>query len=702
MLTPISIGKHHYIQGDGGIVIGSYDELTMLAQAFGVSIGYHTSLAGALVEIEKKVNAALPPSPDWFTIPRDGIQIVDDNHDVWSRGEAIGAGYALLVNGVKPVAPAPYPDGWCSRVKIGTGPAPRTVYHENPLGLGWIYWTGASWSTPIPDPEITIPPEPVDSNFVVTGSVDISTNPREVVLSTQEDADKFPQSWINAGQCFIIIPATEGRNGSGPNGYWPERTYATTSAMNADVANQTNFEAHCVVAATGDVYLKWDGVWQWKGGMFGGRWYEKTKIPKALIAKVLSKNGTKLTIDRDCKKSVSGRTCYVDVTAVARAVCANAVNGSTINWNQIFPGASRAPIGDTFALEGKNGVTLECDSEDSFEFFSPGGCPSAAFYMYQCNNCHWKYWKLTGNHGLDYQNWGYSWPTAHASYAWAWSDLGDDNVHAARQMRGVDLILCSLCTVRDCSVNYVNGKAFGTLYSDRCYGYRIKHYNQTHMIYWQWQMMFNDSTNCGTYDCEIHAPGGIPGFEVSYRCQNCFHFRPIGTNASCSFNTSYQCIIGRDPANPGLGGGTITWTAGCLGPVAAADGDRPYINKTHAVVDFSRNSGDLTAPHGGSELNGLVIVILGYTTPENDVPIGVHVASVCPNMAVRNVDYTAPNYAAPSTYNGAQVLWADSPTVKYSGNKCTGTAKNDSVQSRNIYSQYGGDEGGNIVDTHYP
>lgn len=648
--------------------------------------------------------ASFTPSIDWFTVPDDGAELIDDEGNVWSRGPAVGAGFHLYKNGAIYTPPNTDISGWCLSIKIGDGDAPRRVYHENPppASLGWIYEVGGQWAQPIPDPEGS---PALPSNFAFTGS--ISNGSRTITCATQADADKIPDAWIAAGTAYVGIPVTLNRGNDDVGGGFPFRRYANAAAMNADVGN-VPAGAHCALSDTKVVYIKDGGAWEPKGDYAGGRYYDALIVPRGYNAKIVEKDGLDLILDPEgeaCQRTVSEVTMYVDVTAVARAHLEDVANGATLNWQDVFPGASQVPVCDQFGMSGKTNVTLTCDSEGSFEFWSPPGFPSVAFNLYNCTGCVWEKTDLRGNFDDNENLYGFGWATAHAALGYGWPTLTDDAFYGGGGlMRGPRWNLVGGCEMRDCTVRYANGGGLWLENSGTSGGRRVKGIAKTPVDYWQWFFVGYFCNDCYWIDCPVTGEDGpISGWEW-YCSSDCVITRPVGINAYLSLNTCLRCRIGTDPAQPELGGGELRITENCLSALAW---ETPYIQRTTYFIDLGTNSGQWPGlPAEQNVIDGVSFIQEWYASDENDSVGGIHIGDNNIDCVVTNCYYEAPNYAAPSLNYGAQFLWSSGHDagwdhgVQFGDNTVVGDAKNGgNIQASNIYAQGGIDLGGNVAGT---
>lgn len=695
-----------------GIAVGSRtaNYLVLLSHVIYIqsaSDGHYYAWNGsAYVDIGVADPANPTASIAWFTVPDNGSEVVNILGEHWTLGSAAGIGFNLCRNGV------PYNGGWAKRIKLHSDR--RTVYHENPSGLGWIYEvTPGTWSQPGPDPQNPVIP-PVTSGFSTTISGTVAAGSTTIPVV---DASKFPASWITSGKCYAVIEIG-GESGLGLRGtIGVGGTYPDTLVQHeSQVSQHSAVEGHVVgVLDTGHVwrYTAQQGGWIENFGFANGRYYGSWICPKALNAKVLARNTTStpntITIDRPTIAATTNANIYVDAWQVAMDTINGTANGGTINWNTVFPGSNSVPLGDALWMQSRTGLTFTCDSEGSFEFFAPYGSSGVGFYWDSCTNSTWKFAGMRGNWNVNKEKFGFGWLSAHPVGANMNSPLDDfETDRGGRLMRSFKWNACGGCVLQDCTMSYMNGGGLVLTNCGTSHARRVKHPNVTHADYFQWQFDYYFCDNCTQEDCEISCPTGpIPGFEL-YCCINCQIIRPKGLNAYCALNTCQGCRFGSDPNNLSLGGGELRFTKNMLQLI---DWEIPYITQTQAyVIDVNPNSGNLGSfPPTSGVIDRVNFVFEDYCHPTtNDIPGGIHVDSTQWGYTVTNCRYQAPDYIGPSTWAGPQLLWSDAgfssghTGTTFGGNVVIGTAQNSNPQKFNIYSLGGFSVGNNVAGTAYP
>jgi hypothetical protein len=423
-------------------------------------------------------------------------------------------------------------------------------------------------------------------------------------------------------------------------------------------------------------------------------------IPYSLHGRIsaISSDGRTLTL-----KQADGST---DATATVTATNANVYldNQPLINYitgrQSSTPGyiQSLVPITPTdmiiiipegsFAISGRirfranDGWTLKGRGKTSTYLFSPDGVYSGhvnaggdSFSPTQISD-----FTLTGNwarsgYGLNIAGWTYI-PGGYDATGMGNANADTDDGQGLTQTNipggltfppGVYVAAVTGTVIQDIAVVNVSQKAVGADQSTNVWAYRCT-YTQTdyNPAYIQWAFQWGDCTNGGCEDCTITSTYAIGGFE-SFNSTGHQFIRLTTTNAGGAQNNSQDYVM-EDCS--------VTFTSGYENVGWAT---------TNPMVNINTNNGSNNVANGGT-VDNITLVTTYDGSAENNLCRGIVVNASNPNITITGGSYTAPDYLAPSTFNGPIGIQSTGPSTTVSGFSACGALKAGaaSVSNANI------------------
>lgn len=501
-------------------------------------------------------------------------------------------------------------------------------------------------------------------------------------------------SQFNVGDHVIVELGGEAgagvRGTKGVGGTWPALSYANLTAMNADTSKPTNTLAWR--EDTGAVY-QWNGsAWAtWNASYY----YYAQAVPRALQAKVTSKAGNALTINKTAAVTATNATVYLDntpaLTLIARPIwnkfgTPNGDLSSFIppNMRIVIPTGDFA-VGSILKLTGH--MTLEGQGDSSI-LRSPKGAPSCSIECFNfAGGVAVKNIKQIGNardngFGLAWATAAY--PSGSGSSGFEWDyEAGSGTVTETNAPQGHSFPYgCLLNTSDDTSLENITSVnvwqvAAGGSFCNDCWA---RNCNVTlddgFRMYLQWLYSFSDSNRGGIEDCEIESAKLVAGFEV-FSCNGTVITRAIGRNVVMSSNSS----------------GDFTFEDCELTIEASSQINEAAFSRNNPIIGVNSNiDPDDPVMLLGGVISNAIIVQEGYINADDDSLMGIVVNADNPNVTITGGSYTAPDYSPGTNTYGAVGINSTGDNTDVTGFTVVGVAQHEATASgyRNIQLTGGG------------
>jgi hypothetical protein len=473
------------------------------------------------------------------------------------------------------------------------------------------------------------------------------------VLSTGSMAAKSNQLVLSSNTGFkvgdyILVEIGGESDGGyrgtvGIGGAWPYKSYATVTALLADLSQPHN--SYAWAQDTGDVYYDYLGSWEKAQvpvasyGYTSERWYYLGKaIPIALHARItaVSSDGLTLTLSKAAAVSTTNANVYFDNSYVLNKLgvdpSADVFPTLTPDFAQGRNLAAVTPvitiqmppgdyaIGQFVNMNAHPGMTLAGTGATATVLFSPKGAPSANVNMYNSPNSTARDFGLKGN--FQTEGYGFGW--------WSYNP-GDYTVETNGGLptypKGVVFWFSSGGVGRNLNVTDTPGAAFQSNYSDNVWGYNINVLlNTGSYMYIGWQIQWADSTNGGCQDCSVTSSTLTGGFE-SFKSDNTHFVRSTGRNVYMAFNDAGGFLVD---------GGQLTIGANSLQT-------NHWSYPANPMVNINTNVQDLHAQQGGT-IRNLSMTVEGYIDDHHDMPsAGIVINDNNPNISIIGGTYSGPN-----------------------------------------------------------
>lgn len=346
-----------------------------------------------------------------------------------------------------------------------------------------------------------------------------------------------------------IVIATGGELGGGVpgeqgvGGSWPQLTYATLAARNADTTQPLNKVAG--VLETGLTYL-WNGstwiTYSTSGYNLASQYLSKI-LPKALLATITNISGTTLTLDRTALASTINANVYYNCRPYFNRNLgppeAGFLSGlTTINNATIYfpPGTwafghfneSDAALNQqSLNIETMTGLTLTGAGRNLTTLISPTGTASLMINCATCPNIIVQDMELRGNFRSD------------KGYQLRYQSLG----HFGTGIDTVRMTSCPNGLMR--RLRTYNQQQSATAFSFTSFGtiFDVLIIHETgHLAYQQWAANVSDSWDCTIDTVNIDTPHLMAGIET-FRSERSRIRNITGRNALFSTNSSNGYIL---------------------------------------------------------------------------------------------------------------------------------------------------------------
>jgi hypothetical protein len=450
---------------------------------------------------------------------------------------------------------------------------------------------------------------------------------------------------FSVGDTVIVAVGGEAGGGLrgtlGVGGTWPQRSYATLTAMKADTAQPIKLfawvrDSSGASGTPGDVY-QWNGnAWKHRddysvSGTTNPQYYTNKAIPKALTARItaIGGGGRVLTLDAVAAATTTNAGVYFDNQPILNSILQTdnlvAGDGMTVS----IPSGSFA-VSDMVQMLGKTNWILRGLSQSATTLFSPPGASSAMVLLEGCNGCQIDDVALVGN--ATPNGYGLQWGNVNGTDV---PGIGETFINQGTWAPSGFLIAQSdNVVIQDVTVTNVFQHAAHCQFSNNCALTRVT-VNVTEPIrqYVQWQIGFSDTTGGTATDCVINSAYLTGGFE-GFRSKNIQFIRPIARNATFAMNSSGGFLV--QDAN-------LTFTAFCQFDAKSFSRDNP-------IFDINDNIDDASYLSLGGTVTNFVTVQQGYINSNNDILRGIVVNRNNTNITVNGTSYTAPDWAPSSIY----------------------------------------------------
>jgi hypothetical protein len=458
----------------------------------------------------------------------------------------------------------------------------------------------------------------------------------------------------------------------GVGGVWPALYYPTTAALQADMGQPANTFAWA--QGTGEVWRFVSGTWV-QSPPFSSKYYYPSKaIPMSLQARITAIAGDNVTITLDTAATVAATNANVyldnqlylnDLLQPVRAMLGPIMPSAL---HIIIPSGSYALGGTLYGLS-HSGWTIEGQGQGVTILFSAKGLRGAGIMVQNFSGLTIKHMTISGNYGLN--RFGLNFfttmtPIPSSSQTTQYDASGliipvktvgavtQTALDAAWFPSGINIRLSDDAVVQDVTVNDVFTNAVQFIQTTNGWANRVTvNVNSLQQSYTQWQLEWANATNGGCQDCTINGVGITHGFE-SFASTGTKFIRPTANNALFAFNNAGSWL---------LQDGTQTITPNSIAPA---------ISINNPLVAINANTGsDLVGP--GGTISNLNMTVQGYIDANNDVPVGIIISSLIPNITITGGSYTAPNYTSPSTLVGPQGIRSQGTNIQVSGFTSCGT-----------------------------
>lgn len=456
------------------------------------------------------------------------------------------------------------------------------------------------------------------SSFATTGSISASSNSLTVA-----DASGFA---IN-DYLIIEIGGESGagaRGTIGVGGAWPDLSYANAAAMNADTGQADGQYAYLI--DTGNVYRSFSGLWEQQTF-----YYWAKVIPRGLAARVTAKAGNVLTLDASAVVSTTNANVYFDNFHLADAHTADP-DGTEIIW----PTGNYA-MSAMWWITDRSNWYIHGTSKTATKLFFPKGISDYGLIHFSGSG--------SGNRVSDICVQGNA---LAQGYMVAWEPGFSGTVTHLES--GITFSANSNSTISDTKSIDVFQSGAGCTFCVNTSVYRHDAVLTEGLLgYTQWQIQGADCTGGSFIDCTVTSTKLTAGIEWFRSTGNIIRGY-VGVNAVMSLNSadSWQVI------NP-----TVTIQAN-------SQISQESFGRDTAIIAITDTIGGISIANGGV-LTNPTIVVQGYINADNDVLLGISVASAAVvNIRVAGGSYTGPDYAAPSTLFGPAGLRSDGVNTQVS------------------------------------
>jgi hypothetical protein len=439
------------------------------------------------------------------------------------------------------------------------------------------------------------------STFSTTGTISAASNSLVVA-----DASGF----TNTSSIIIVIGGESGagaRGTVGVGGTWPDLSYATVTAMNADTGQSDGQYAY--VVASGNVYQSSSGVWTQDAD-----YYTSIVIPRSLSATITGKSGNTLTLSKSATVTATNAAVYFDNAPIFNPLTL-AGSGVANNTELVWPAGSFALSDSCEIQQGHDFLAVSGAGKTNTTLFFPDGIAGiAVLFGNQVTGLRIHSLAVLGNARL-------------TGYMIAWAS---GNQTYANYPYGIFIQQCFDSLAEDTASTDVFQNNISTCVNSSFFRHDAV-LTQSLKVE-AWQVQGSDCVGGEITDCSCTSPALASGLEW-FRSTGVKITRFTGTNAVMAMNSSDNFVI--DGLN-------LTLT-----PTAIID----FVGTDNPIVNINTNIGTAT-PIGGQILNTTINqqAVLGAN---NDTLIGISVNALNPNITIDGGTITLPNYTAPSTLHGA-------------------------------------------------
>ncbi len=461
------------------------------------------------------------------------------------------------------------------------------------------------------------------SAFSTTGSI-----PASSTSLTVADASGF------AVNDYLIVEiggeAGVGARGTvGVGGAWPDLSYASAAAMNADTGKPDG--QYAWRTDTGNVYRSFSGVWTQQT-----YYYWAKVIPRSLVARVTAKAGNVLTLSVSAAVAATNAKVYYDNYPVFNAHASDAI-GTEIVWP-----AGNFALSDMCWMQDRSNWHIHGTSKTATKLFFPKGISAVALIDF------------AGGSGNRVSNLCVQGNALAQGYMIAWNPPGTDQT-TARAHYGIFFSGQTNGIISDTkSIDTFQGAVISACTNTSVYRHDAV-LTEGLQEYVQWAVQGADSIGGEFADCTVTSAKLTAGIEW-FRSSGNIIRNYTGSNATMSLNSvdNWQII------NPSI----------IIAPNSQLS--QTSFGKDQPIIVISNTIGGAYIANGGV-LTNASITIQGYINAANDVLAGIVITSAdVVNVRIVGGTYAGPDYAAPSTLFGPQGIRSTGGNTQVSCFTCRG------------------------------
>jgi hypothetical protein len=369
------------------------------------------------------------------------------------------------------------------------------------------------------------------SQMATTGSITGGTNS----LVVADALDFRVDDWI------IVEVGTEAgaaaRGTEGVGGAWPPLSYATTTAMNADLTKPNN--TMCWTRDTGNAYYFLTAYTSWIQ-VPSNLYNFNMAVPKALVAQITNVSGTTLTLDRNATVTATNANVYFDNWGIIQDFVDTeptevAIPAGTFHTSDFF-----------WCDQGQSNFTFRGVSNTATKIKTPLGCSPGGFDAVVCNFITVRDIEFDINERL--VGFGLRWPDSRAALAGHGFPATGWFVSGLMIGNGIRFYQSPDCVARDVIIRNPSQQAIMAQFSYRTWAYDCKVFvDDERKMYKQWLYQWIDQDGStidpgGCVRCDVDSNYVIASFEA-FRSRGVSYLQCTGRNALMASNNSDGMII---------------------------------------------------------------------------------------------------------------------------------------------------------------